>query len=791
MFKNYFKIILRTIRRHKGYVFLNVVGLAIGLAVCLLIGIYVQEELSYDRFHENADRIYRLANYVEGASYENGIAKVTDPWGPAAVAEIPEVESMTRFVFYGQTLVRRGDQQFYESGGLYADSTVFEMFSFELLEGNPATVLDRPNTIVLTRELADRYFAGENPVGQVLRFDQSDAYEVTGVMADVPSNAHFRFPFLVSLNTYTHPDRGDWVRWNQFYTYLLLRDGADPEAVAGTFDTILDRHLDAERAEAYRPFLQPLTSIHLHSQLFREMSVNGSMSTIYIFSSIALFLLLIACINFINLATARATQRAREVGVRKVAGASRLALIQQFLSESFLLTLVALLLAIGFAELALPIFNEMLGQSLAVDFLNNPVLLWATIGLLVVVGLLTGGYPAFVLSSFKPVQVFKGMARLSGSPGLRKSLVVFQFSLSALLIIASGVVYNQLDYISGKNLGFDKTQIVNLPIRTQPVDVHRIETFKQTLLQHPGILHVSASANQPGGSDYGIPYEAEGVSDDQLPSMRILVVDHAFLDTYGMEVVQGRSFSRDFATDSAAYLINEAAAAALGWGADALNKRFSNRVVGRESGPIIGIVRDFHFRSLHDPIAPLLFMIEPSWASQFSVKLSTDDLEGTLAFLEEQWSVFEPEHPFTYTFFDQQFDQLHQAEESMGEMVGWLTLLVILVACMGLFGLSAFMTQQRTKEIGVRKVLGASVGGIVLLLSREFARLVLFGFLLAAPVAYLLMKRWLDDFAYRVDLGFGVFLLAGMLALVIGWLTVSYQSIKAARSNPVEALRYE
>jgi len=794
MFKNYLKIALRHLWRYKVISFINILGLAIGLACAALILLYVRHEFSYDQYHANKANIYRLATKIEGASFE-AVAKVPGPWGVVAQKELPEVRKVVRFVFTNEILVSRGDRCFYEEGGLHADSTVFEVFSFALLKGNPKTALIKPNSVVISEDLAKKYFDKDDPVGQTLTFDNQVEYTVTGVMQNVPANSHFTFSFLVSMETYDNPWRDSW-EWLQFYTYLLLDENASPQAFPAKFSAALRRHLEESEAADYEaadytPFLQPLTAIHLHSNLFREMEANSDIAYIYIFSAVALFILLIAGINFMNLTTARAATRAKEVGVRKVSGADRRQLVKQFLGEAVLTSFIAFLLGLVIMELLLPLFNSLTGRQLSFGYFGNLLFLSGLTGIALLVGIISGSYPAFVLSAFKPADSLKGKKQGAGGVFLRKGLVVFQFAISVSLMIATGIVYHQLDYIQNKKLGFQTEQLVVIPIRDDAMRL-KYETVKQQLLQHPGVVSAAASGNLPGGGDWGIPYRPEGFAEDQIPPMRILVVDHDFIPTFNMELAAGRAFSKDYPGDAnGAFIINEEAARQLGW-ENPLGKLIAMPSIERESAPVIGVLKDFHFRSLREKIGPiLLFIPPPDWFSYISVRIRPQDISATLAFLEEKWAEFAPDHPFDYAFFDERINQLHQSEKQMGRLLGYVAILAIFIACLGLFGLAAFTAEQRTKEIGVRKVLGATVGSIVVLLSKDFAKLVLTGFAVSLPISYYLMDRWLQNFAYRIEIGVAVFMLAGALALVIALLTVSYQAIRAAVANPVESLRYE
>ena len=789
MFRNYLKIALRNLAKHKGYSFINIAGLAIGIVCCLLVILYVRSELSYDRYHEKNDRVYRLITGMRSASY-NGIAKIAGAWGPTAVAEFPEVEAAARFVFTGQTLVTRGENRFYETGGLYADSTVFDVFSYRILQGDPENALMAPNTMIITETLANKYFPEGDPVGKILRLDNHIDYRVTAVIEDVPLNSHFTFTYLLSMASYSHELKDDWTKWLQYYTYLLLEEGASPEAVEDGLPGMLAAHI-GEAAKDFTPALQPLTSIHLHSKLHREIGANSDIAYIYIFSAIAFFILLIACTNFMNLATARAANRAKEVGVRKASGAHRSSLVKQFLGEALFFSFFALILAVMLTILILPAFNNVSGKAFTFSDLMQPDLAIAFVLLTAFVGLISGSYPAFLLSSFRPVEVLKGNLRISGNQLLRKGLVVFQYTISAALIMATGIMYNQLDFIRNKNLGFNKEQVVILPIQNNTMK-EKSESVKQALLQHPNVESVSISSNVPGGGDWGIPVLPEGYTEENRPPFRMLVIDEDFIETYQIEMVAGRNFSKEISGDAThAWLMNEAAAKMLNW-ENPLEKTLAMPVLKRESAPVIGVVKDFHFRSFKENIAPLIFFIPPpSWYSLYSVRIHPENTRETLDFLKETWTTFSPDHPFTYRFFDQRFDLLHLVDVQAGQTMGYFTLLAIVIACLGLFGLASFTTQQRTKEIGIRKVLGSSASQIVILISKEFAKLVVLSLGIAAPIAYFAMTQWLQNFAYRTDIRPEIFLLAGGLTLLLALATVSFQTIRAAMTKPANALRYE
>ncbi len=792
MLKNYLKIALRNLRKQKGHAFINVAGLAVGMACCLLILLYVQHELSFDQYHQNKDRLYRLATRIQGATFENGIAKVNGPWGVAIKKEVPEIGDAVRFVIVGQILVGKGEKRFYENDGLYADSTALRVFSFPILQGDARTALVAPNTMAVTRDFAQKYFGEENPLGQTLTLDNRTEYLITALLDNVPSNSHFTFDFLLSLAGFQHPQRDNWIQWNQFYTYLLLKENVPPQTVEAKIPAVLRKGMGEEAAARFAPFLQPLAKIHLYSQLFREMAPNSNVAYIYIFSSVALLILIVAAINFINLSTAQGSRRAKEVGVRKVLGSLRQQLVGQFLTEAILLCVFAVVLAISLAEFFLPTFNTLVNTNLEIAWRNNALLWLAVLGLTLLLGGLAGSYPAFALSAFQPVHALKGQAGgTTKKSALRNGLVVFQFALSAFLLMATGVIYRQAQFIREKNLGYHPEQILTIPMQN-PALARDYETVKHELLQHPNIVAVSASANLPGGSDWGIPTQPEGVPPEQVPPMRMLVGDHDFLNTFQIELAQGRGFSKELASDStSAFIINEEAARQLNW-KDPLGKMIAMPAIQRQAAPVVGVMKDFHFRSLHERIGPLLFFIpRVDWMTMFSVRIRPENIPETLRFLEEKFKQLDPSHPFTYTFFDERMAQQYENEMRLQSLSAYAAGLGMFIACLGLFGLVSFATAQRTKEIGIRKVLGATTSGIVSLLSQETVRLVIIANLVACPVAFFIMQRWLQNFAYRTEMSPLVFALASLFTIFLALATVGYRSIKAALANPVEALRYE
>lgn len=765
------------------------------MACCLLIVLFVRDELSYDTYHEKAEEIHRL---IRARS-----AYTAAPMGPALAAEISGVTHAARIQAFEEVLVHDGGEMQFVETVYAADTSLFDIFSFTLVRGNPETVLSRPDALILTESAAAKYFGQEDPLGKVLIMEDGDSFPltVTGVLQDLPTHSHFRFDLLVSFKLVeaTSNRLENWST-NWLFTYLLFEKGIEAAQVQAQLPAFFERHTGEAKPE-YR--IQPLLDIHLKSAgLEMDIAPQGNMAYVLIFSAVAGLLLLIACINFMNLATAQSAQRSREVGMRKVLGARRQQLVGQFLGESMVMAFVALVLALGLVALFLPGFEALVEKELSLPFAEAGMMVGALVGLTLIVGLIAGSYPAFFLAGFKPISSLKGKRIVSSGGGLRKGLVVFQFAISTFLIVGTLVIARQLDYVKNMRLGFDKEQVVVLPFGTGLDSAH--ERVKANLMQHAGVRSVSASGNVPGQgvSDFFYRLEGHSSTTNELPGWDTYFVDEAFIETMALDVVEGRGFSEEIASDEQAFILNETAVAwaraTLGEGWETpIGKELEFYVPGAEGwrvfnrGRVVGVVKDFHYRSLREEIGPLVLQMLPGAFGNVLVKVSTDDLSGTLAFLEEQWSTLRPGQPFDYYFLDQSYDQLYRAEERVGNLLSSLAGLTILIACMGLFGLAAFMAEQRTKEIGIRKVLGASVPGIVGLLSKSFVKLVAVAFLVGAPVAYFIMDQWLTGFAYRVSISGWIFLIAGAAALGIAFLSVSYQSIRAAIADPVRALRYE
>ena len=795
MLKNYLKTALRYFRRHKGFAAINLVGLAVGLAGCLLIGLYVQDELAYDRFHEKGDRIYRLGHSTVGW-----------PYGRIVEAEYPEVEKVVYLRTHPTFSIEHGGQHFFESM-LYADAGFFHLFDFPLVEGNPTTALTEPYTLILSEALAHKLFGEERALGRTLMLSDSLQFTVSGV-ARVPHRSHLQFDALLSFETLRvrNPDWFEAEMTNGWYdlnvvNYVLLHEGADAEALAAKV-----RNLPQERAgdylsrwgvSAYQLNLEPMRHIYLRSEHGNMLGPKSTIDYVYLLSAVGLFLLLIAAVNFVNLTTARSVERAKEVGVRKVVGSNRGALIRQFLAESFLMCLLAVILAVGLAWLALPFFNELaLKQYAAGDLFTLQVAL-ALVGLAVVVGLLAGLYPALSLSAFRPIEALKGRFATGRRGGrLRQGLVVFQFAISGTLILGTLVVLSQLRYMQQQDLGFDGEQVLVLDTRQAPGKelVRRSHVLKQALAAHTAVEQVSAMWTVPGRNGWrGQMSFPEGWPEGESIGLEYVAVDYDFVETLGLKMVAGRPFDPAFAPDAkTAVIINEAAVDAARWASaeEAIGKGFTSPGSGKPDGVVIGVVEDYHHHSLQRRIGPMMFGIRPG-NGLFALRIEATKAGSVVAHLKQTWTQFFAEYPFDFFFLDEDFARQYEQEQRLMRIFSIFAALTILIACLGLFGLVAFTAAQRTKEIGIRKVLGASVAHIVALLSKDFLKWVLIAFLVAVPIAYYAMSKWLENFAYRTAIGIETFLIGGALLLLVALVTVSYQAVRAALADPVQSLRYE
>ncbi|UCE42743.1 MAG: ABC transporter permease [Candidatus Aminicenantes bacterium] len=797
MIKNYLKITFRNIKKYKSFSFINIAGLAIGMACCVLIILFIQDELSFDRYHEKADRIYRLVDSfdVEG-DMSRDFALSSAPFAPALKKEFSEVEDAVRLFPGRRRMVSYREKKYYENGLYFADPSLFEIFTFPLVQGNPDTALTAPNTIVISEFIATKYFGNHEPINRTLSINDQD-YIVTGIMKYVPANSHFRADMFASLITLeqlpTVQERyfQNWAR-HEFYTYLLLRESSSADELQKKLPRFIEKYAAVQiktiLGGTLSPRLQPLKSIHLHSHLQAEISPNGDIKYVYIFSVIALFILLIACVNFMNLAAARSANRSKEVGLRKVVGANRGQLVKQFLGESMLLTFFSLILALLVVKIALPFFNALTSKDIALNDLVDVVLIGSILFILFFVGIVSGSYPAFFISRFQPANVLRSSASVgSGKSLLRKGLVILQFSVSIILIISTAIVLDQLDFLRNRKLGFEKEHVVVVTIRENAIRKNA-ETIKADLLQNPNILNATITIGVPGGIVAGDAIQLVTDEGKKTLTLRMIYTDHDYIKTMGIEIIQGRDFAKDMSTDATeAFIINEAAVRHLGL-ENPLNTRFD---WGEKKGKVIGVVKDFQFQSLKEDINPLVIHVWPHNTYVFAMRIRPIDIPETLAFIEEKWRELDPAHPFEYSFMDESFDKLYRSEEKLSQIFSLFSLLAICIAALGLFGLALFMVEQRTKEIGIRKVLGASVGSIFLLVSKEFAYLVLIANMVAWPTAYFLMRKWLQNFAYRVNMEPWLFMLSGGIALSIAILTISYQAVKAAMADPVHSLKYE
>ncbi|MFC2134350.1 ABC transporter permease [Bacteroidota bacterium] len=807
MIKNFVKIAFRNLFKHKFYSFLNVAGLAVGMACALLVVLFITDELSYDKYHENAETLYRIN--VQGRFGGN---EFHGTWQPAPLAktmveEFPEVINASRFRVIGNFMIKYGENNIKEERFAHTDTETFQIFSFPFISGDPNTCLDEPNTLVMTETTAKKYFGDENPVGKTVIVDNETDYKVTGVIKDIPKNTHFNFDVFASLETF--PDSRNQIWLNQNYqTYLSLTPGTNIADLEAKFPPFLEKYFGPQllqfmgvslqdffdQGNAYNMYMQKVTDIHLNSDIGGELGVNGDISYIYIFAAVGIFILLLACINFMNLSTARSAGRAKEVGVRKVLGSFKKQLVNQFLTESMLISIFAFILAIITVFLILPYFNNLSGKELELSSVSSGYMLAAMIIITLSVGLLAGSYPAFFISAFKPVDVLKGRLSKGAKSGfLRSALVVFQFSTSIILIVGTMVVYNQLQYIQNKKVGFDREQV--LIIEDTWLMGDQVYSFKEALKQNPDIKSVTVSGNLPTPSNRnGNMFFKEGdVMTEETTSLQMWRVDVDYIPTMGMELTAGRNFSDQFATDSMAIVVNEATVKQFNLGDNPIGQRLG-RYGGEETEEmyynVIGVVKDFHFESLRQNIRPVVLMLGQS-NSKTSARINPGNLPAVISFIEDKWNEFAPGNPFDYSFMDEEFNEVYKAEMRLGNIFTIFAGLAVFIGCLGLLGLAAFTAEQRTKEIGIRKTLGATVQGIVFLLSKEFGKLVLIAFVISAPIAYFAMNSWLADFAYRIDLTFSVFLAAGLISFVISLLTVSYHALKAALANPVNSLRYE
>jgi ABC-type antimicrobial peptide transport system permease subunit len=783
MLRNYLTVTWRNIKRHKAFSLINIAGLAIGIACCILILLWIQDELSWDRFHENAKNIYQVSQ----KQYDGHLTPVTPlPLADHLKTEFPEVVNATRYLMYYKLQLKYGDKSFSERP-LIADPAFFQMLSFDFVKGDPNNAFTSLRSMVITEELALKLFGQEDPLGKSISgVDNRSDYTISGVIKNVPHNSTLQFDCVLPLELVAQRRRPDDWGSSYLWTYVQLQKNSSYQEFNKKIADIVNQRARQNKAEL---FLQPLTQLHL-----RPQGSGGPIIYVYIFTAMAVFVLIIACINFINLTTARSSNRAREVGLRKVIGARRENLVKQFFGDSFLFSLAAVMCALLLVALFLPIFNTLSGKQFTFgqNVVNNPGLILGIVGITLFTGILSGFYPALLLSSFQPVKVLRAAKIAPGSnrsPMLRRGLVVLQFSLSIFLMIGTFIIYQQLDFIKNRDLGFDKGFVVCSDSTWGNID---LQTIKQELQQNPKVESVTFTSQKMGEWESGAREDVkwEGRAPDLKITFEVIFCDHDYLDTHKMEMVQGRFFSRDFPSDERqAFILNETAVREMGFGGrSAVGESLS--FWGDYNGTVIGVIKDFHTQSLHDHIQPVIMAYNPGLLDNVSIRINPEEMPDTLKFIQDKWRAMGGSR-FEYFFLDESLDQRYSTEAATGSLLRYFTFLAILISCIGLLGLVSYIALQRTKEIGVRKVLGASVSSIIKLLAKEFVLLVVLANVIAWPLAYWVVKKWLENFAYRTDIGFLAFALSGGLALIIALLTVGLQSLKTATANPVESLRYE
>ena len=811
MLRNDFKLAWRNLLKNRFFSLINILGLATGLACFILITLYVTDELSYDRYNEKASRIYRVNSDIIFGTTELKLAVSSDPMGATLKKDYPQVEEFARlYTSSGSKLIKKGNVFINEGNVGHADSTFFRVFTVPAISGNTNTALNEPNTVVVTKSAALKYFGTTDVIGKTIETNDNNGtlYKITAVVKDIPTNSHFHFDFIFSMDNVDY-NFGNYLSHN-FQTYLLLKEGTDPKEFDKKFPEFTDRYvlpqakqfMQVNSMEEFRQagnkleyHLMPLTDIHLRSDRVAEISVNGNIQYVYIFSAVALFILLIACINFMNLSTARSANRAKEVGIRKVLGTERKTLIRQFLTESTTVALLSLLLAIGIALLALPYFNRISGKEMSWSLMTTTGFLLLLVVLPVVIGLLAGIYPAFYLSAFKPIMVLKGKINAGAKRStLRSVLVIFQFATSIILIVGTIIVYRQLNYIQNKKIGFNKEQV--LLIEGTGALGNNNQAFRNEVMRIAGVKSVATGGYLPvsNSSRNDNTFSKEAVMDSKNGfNMQVWRIDENYIPLMGMEMAMGRNFSKEFKTDSSAVIINETTAAILGYDNPVGKKIYTNDVNDPAQSieyNIVGVVKNFNFESMKQQIGALCFRLgDAYWETAF--KVDPANMKQLVSQVEKEWTKLAPSYPFSYKFLDESFNNMYRAEQRAGQVALSFSVLAIVIACLGLFGLASFMAEQRTKEIGVRKVLGASMNNIVSMLSRDFLRLVLVSAVFAIPLSWFIMHRWLENFAYRVNISWWVFVLAAILALLIALVTISFQTVKAALTNPVDSLRSE
>ncbi len=805
MILNYFTIAFRNLRRNAFYTIINIAGLSIGLLAAILILIYLGEELGYDRHHENHDRIYRLESFFTIAGKEDQFAVTSIPLATVVTTEYPEVIEMVRFMPMGNGLLKYKDTEVFEEDIFLCDSTVFDIFSHPFLLGESEGALTRPNTIVITKSMQQKLFGNVNPVGEIIQFDER-SFQVKGVIEDLPDNSHLKFSGLVSAVTIAEEiglerfnDTSSGAFWNiSVYSYILLAENAPISNVLDNWQPVYEKYMAELGNQINSTFVlraSPLTRIHLYSQLEWDLP-TGNYVYVYIFGIVATFILIIACINYMNLATSRSFTRAREVGLRKVLGAVRTNLLIQFLSESLLITVFALAAGLILAVLILPVFNDIAGKSYTFLNILQPQIIAGSLLITAAVGLLSGSYPAFYLSSFQPAFVLRSRSQTGGKSGiLRKILVVVQFTISITMIIGTFTVNRQINHIQNKDLGFEKENLMVLSLPDSAFAAN-LSGFQEKLKSNPKILG-SATSNSVPGTEWGkIVFRIEDNGTLIEKPISLVFIDENWVDLMGMEFISGRNYDTERGTDlNEAFIINESAAIDFGWANDALGKRmqFGIELDGSATrdGSVVGVLKDFNYGSLHNPVAPVALLLGEFPNHYLSIRVAGDQLPETISFIKSEWESMGASQPFSYRFISDILDESYQEEKHLGTVFMVLAVIIIFISCLGLFALAAFISEQRTKEIGIRKVMGASIQGIIFLLSWDFVRLVLLSSVLAVPCAYFALKSWLQNFAYQAPMSAGLFIAAGMIAMAIALLTVASHALRAAMTNPVDAIKWE
>ncbi len=794
MLKNLFKTAIRNIFKDFGYSSLNILGLTLGIASALFLIIYIADEISYDKYHENAERIYRVTSHITETDDEFTWIVAQVPFAPQVVQDYPEVEHSVRFIDNGRELFKYEDKEFYEESFFYTDSNTFDVFTYEFIKGNPVDVLTEPNTIVLTETVAAKYFGKEDPIGKSL-VNRDDTYKVTGVIKDVPNNSHFRFEGLMSRSSLP-PDFGN--SWGNFgvFTYIQLPENIDYKDFENKIQEMYGKYM----AEIFERMgikieyvLEPITDIHLKSTNSGEPEPTGSYAYVIIFAIVALFLILIAAMNYMNLSTARSTKRAREVGLRKVVGSHREALILQFITESTLFVFISLILSIILVVLLLPQFNQLAGKAFEINVLYSPVVIISVIAVIVVIGIFGGSYPAFYLSRFNPVNVLKGEITKGTSGSMfRKVLVVIQFTISVAMIVSTLVVYKQLNYLKTKDLGYEMENVVSLQFTTREM-VNKYPVLKQALLKNPNIKYVGSTGTRVGEGSGKVILNVETEDGMQERGINLASVDHDFIEALGITMKEGRDFQEDMPSDTLlGVIVNETMAKRLNW-ENPIGKRVEMQGRGGQEflrATVVGVMKDFHQTGMYNEIETILYFYRVNNRLVY-IKLANASVQETIKFIENAWNEVFPEQPFEYSFLSDRFNEQFGADEKRGFIFTLFTVLAILIACLGLFGLASYTVEQRTKEIGIRKVVGASEGTVVKLISREFLILATISILLAFPLSFYFMRDWLQQFVYRTNLGLFVFIIAGLITITITFITISYQAWKAANANPAESLRVE